>query len=305
MKNYQADIALLSDPRYAGKPKPGNWYHENMLKDDEPLMEELQKRGYSSVRISWDEKNVDWSIFKCVVFRTTWDYFERYDQFSVWLEKVNKLTKLCNPLHIIKWNVDKHYLVDLEKQGIPIVPSRFLEAGSGEQIIQILEEMNWSEGVIKPCIAGGARLTYRINKENCEHVQQELQKWLDAEAFIIQPFMSHVMEVGEDTLMVMNGTYTHAIRKVAKPGDFRVQDDYGGTVHKLDPTPEQMELAEKTMAACGELLAYGRVDMVKDNNGNWVLMELEVIEPELWIRFDTASASPFADGIVRLIEANH
>jgi len=301
-QTLKADVALLTDHRFMHTPEADDWYLQNIMKDDFHLQQALTERGITSVRLDWADPTVDWGSFKCLVFRTTWDYYNRAAEFSAWLDKVAKQTKLCNPLEIIRWNMDKHYLADLEKQGIPIVPSVFLEAGSGIIFSDVMKEKGWHEAVIKPCIAGGARLTYRLNFENAAEIQKNLSEWLEKEAFILQPFMHQILEQGEDTLMVMNGVYTHAIKKRAKQGDFRVQDDYGGSVHHLDPKPEQIKLAEEAMAACGQTLAYGRVDMVQDETGHWQIMELEVIEPELWIRYHPESAQAFADGILEILK---
>ena len=114
---------------------------------------------------------------------------------------------------------------------------------------------------------------------------------------MLQPFQRQVVAQGEDTLMVFQGSYSHAVRKIAKPGDFRVQDDFGGTVHHYQPTAAQISLAERAMAACPELPAYGRVDMIVDETGQLAVMELEIIEPELWLRRHPPSAEHFAAAI--------
>lgn len=116
---------------------------------------------------------------------------------------------------------------------------------------------------------------------------------------MFQPFQEEIVRTGEDTLMVIDGRYTHAVRKVAKPGDFRVQAEFGGTVQELVPTSEHIELAERAMAACRPAPAYGRVDMVRDHDGRLAVMELEVIEPELWLRYHPPAAEVMARGIVR------
>jgi glutathione synthase/RimK-type ligase-like ATP-grasp enzyme len=124
-----------------------------------------------------------------------------------------------------------------------------------------------------------------------------VNRLLAAEAFILQPFQDEIVRTGEDTLMVLNGRYTHAVRKTAKAGDFRVQDDHGGTVHDYEPTGEQRDLAERAMAACRPAPAYGRVDMVRDNEGRMAVMEVELIEPELWLRHHPPAAAVLAEGI--------
>jgi glutathione synthase/RimK-type ligase-like ATP-grasp enzyme len=300
------NIALLTDHRYTASEAPqGDWYLSNILKDDALLQQALQQRGIQSARVNWAEKSMDWGKFDCAVFRTTWDYFERFDEFTAWLKHAEKQTRVINDPMLIWWNMDKHYLLDLEQRGIPVVPSAFIEKGSLFSLRDMLEESGWGEAVIKPCVSGAARHTYRVSTGNAAEVQTIIEPLLKEEAFLLQPFLDEVLRTGEDTLMVIGGTFTHAVRKVAKPGDFRVQDDHGGTVHELKPEQKQVELAEKAMAACSPVPLYGRVDMVRDNSGSWQVMELELIEPELWLRFHPPTAERFAEVLERELKAGN
>jgi glutathione synthase/RimK-type ligase-like ATP-grasp enzyme len=297
-----ADVALLTDRRYtAAAADPGDWYLGNILADDGLLQAALSRRGLTSVRVDWADAGVDWSAFGCALFRTTWDYFDRFPQFTAWLDHVERHTRVCNPVPTVRWNMDKHYLADLEARGVPVVPSRFLERGSTTPLIDVLTEAGWDEAVVKPCVSGAARHTYRVNRRTAGEVQPLLTELLAAEAMIVQPFMADIARTGEDTLMVFGGKYSHAVRKVAKAGDFRVQDDFGGTVHPHTPTAEQIALAERAVAACAAVPVYGRVDLVRDNAGRLAIMELELIEPELWLRMHPPSADTFADSVVAFL----
>ncbi|TVQ14067.1 MAG: hypothetical protein EA364_05010 [Balneolaceae bacterium] len=298
----KADIALLTDNRYAAKTaSKDDWYLGNILRDDELLQNALGTLGFTSVRVDWASPDVDWSKFRCAVFRTTWDYFDRISEFTAWLNRIESQTRLCNEAPVIWWNLDKHYLADLESRGIPVVESRFIEPGSAVNLGGLLEETGWDEAVIKPCISGGARHTYRVNRASAGQLQSKIQPLLAVESFLLQPFIHDVVNTGEDSLIVIDGQYTHAIRKVAKSGDFRVQDDHGGTVHDCHPEPEQIRLAEQAMAACSPAPGYGRVDMVRDNSGRWAVIELELIEPELWLRNHPPAAERFAGAIARFV----
>lgn len=299
---YKADIALLTDHRYeAMVAMPGDWYLGNILEDDQLLQKELDLLGISSIRLDWARKDIDWSQYKCAIFRTTWDYFDRFDEFSQWLDAIKAQTKLCNPYSIIKWNMDKHYLKDLDSRGIPVVPSHFVEKGNSINIEEELSKSGRDELVIKPCVSGAARHTYRVNKSNFSTVETIINELLRKESFVCQPFFESVLTQGEDTLMLFGGEYSHAIRKLAKPGDFRVQDDHGGTVHHHQPDADQIKFAKRAMAVCDPLPSYGRVDMVRDNQGNLAVMELELIEPELWLRKHPPSAKLFAKAIAGMI----
>jgi len=293
------DVALLTDRRYtAFTAAEGDWYLQNILDDDGLLQEALTRRGLTSVRVDWADPDIDWYRFRCAVFRSTWDYHERFAEFSAWLGRAERATRLCNSGSTVRWNVDKHYLADLAERGVPVVPSRFLERGSTRMLADVLAETGWDEVVIKPCVSGAARHTYRVNRGTAVACQPLLTALLAAEAMIVQPFQADIARTGEDTLMVFNGRYSHAVRKVAKPGDFRVQDDHGGTVHEYRPTDERIALAERAAAVCRPVPVYGRVDVVRDNDGRLAVMELELIEPEMWLRFHPPAAEAFAAGLV-------
>lgn len=255
------------------------------------------------MRVDWSRPEVDWTKFRCAVFRTIWDYFERAEEFNAWLGRVEEQTALCNTPETVRWNMDKHYFADLEAAGVPVVATRYIERGSTSSLGDILEESGWAEAIVKPCVSGAARHTYRVNRGNARELEAIVRELLVAESLMLQPFIEDVMRVGEDTLMVIDGRYTHAVRKVPKSGDFRVQEDHGGTVHDYAPTAEQIELAERTMAAWRPRPAYGRVDMVRDNEGRLAVMELEVIEPELWLRHHPPAAEALADALAKALEA--
>ncbi len=297
------DIALLTERRYLAEKAPeGDWYLANILHDDRLLQATLDKLGLTSQRVDWSNLDEDWSRFRCAVFRTTWDYFDRFDEFSAWLDRVPSLTQLCNAPSIIRWNMDKHYLADLDAKGVSVVRSKFIERGTILRLQSLLDETGWEQAVIKPCVSGSARHTYRVDRTNAAQVGANVQDLLAAEAFLLQPFERAIVAQGEDSLVMLDGRFSHAVRKVAKPGDFRVQDDHGGTVHAYEPTAEQIILAERAMAACQTVPTYGRVDMVQVDAGHFAVMELELIEPELWLRLHPEAATSFATAIAALLE---
>jgi len=299
MAGPRAEIALLTDRRYTATEAPaGDWYLGNILADDRLLAEALAALGLSSVRLDWADERIDWGAFRAVVFRTTWDYYDRQEEFATWLDRVGPVARLINEAATVRWNLDKHYLADLADRGVPIVPTRFLERGTTADLAGILAAEGWREGVVKPAVSGGARHTHRFDAAAAERVGAIIDPLLAAEAFLVQPFEPDIVDHGEDTLVIVGGQFTHALTKRAKPGDFRVQDDHGGTVHPCAPSAAQISLAEAAMAACGTVPAYGRVDVVRRADGTWAVMELELIEPELWLRRHPPAASALAAAIV-------
>jgi glutathione synthase/RimK-type ligase-like ATP-grasp enzyme len=156
--------------------------------------------------------------------------------------------------------------------------------------------------VLKPCVSGAARHTYKITSENIDGHEAIFSKLIANESMIIQPFQKNIVDKGEISMMVMNGKYTHSVLKIAKPGDFRVQDDFGGTVHDYTPSQEEITYAENAVKSCPEMPIYARVDVFLDNQNKLALAELELIEPDLWFRNHPEAANELAKGIKERIK---
>ena len=296
--NY--DIVILTDKRYLKDSNTDDYKH-NVFYEDFLVQEALKKLGLKTLRLAWDNSTFDWSETRSVLFRTTWDYFDRFDEFSVWLEKISKLTTLFNSENLIRWNIDKHYLRDLNVKGINIAKTYFIEKGQKTSLKQLHDNLGWQETVLKPCISGAARHTYKLNNNNLSDYETLFSELNSSESFMLQPFQHQIVSKGEISMMVFNGQFTHAVLKKAKQGDFRVQDDFGGTVHNYVPTADEILFAENTIKACAELPIYARVDIFTDNNGDIALSELELIEPELWFRHYPKAAEVLALGIKKLL----
>ncbi len=296
------DIALLTEHRFAAEEAPEHdRYYANILHDDQLLREALATHGLTVQRVDWADPAVDWSQFRAAVFRTTWDYFVRFDEFTAWLKRAEQATQLINVSATIWWNLDKHYLADLDARGVPTVPSVYLEAKDQRTLQELIESSGWQEGVIKPCVSGAARNTYRVTRANAAMIDTALAEFRAREAFMFQPFIADIVAGGELTLVVIDGKVTHGVRKVPKAGDFRVQDDHGGSWTEYVPSEEEITFAERAVAACVPRPLYGRVDVVRGAGGALQLMELELIEPELWLRTHPAAAQRMARAIASAI----
>lgn len=299
MKKF--DVVVLTDARYVN-PTEINDYNNNVLLEDTLVLNALKKEGLNVIKLSWDNPNFDWSTTKYALFRSTWDYFDRFKEFSSWLNKTSKLTNFINSNSLIRWNIDKHYLQDLEKKGVHCAKTLFIEAGSKKTLEQYHQKTGWSETVLKPVVSGAARHTYRLNKINL-HLHETIFKELVAnEAFMLQPFQHNIVEKGELSLVIIDGSFTHAVLKIAKKGDFRVQDDFGGYVHNYTPTKAEIKFAEKAVNACKSKPIYARVDMFTDNEGQLAIAELELIEPELWFRKNPNAADKLAKTIKKMFD---
>ncbi|WP_224482841.1 ATP-grasp domain-containing protein [Robertkochia aurantiaca] len=290
------DVVILTDDRYVN-PAELNAYTNNVLKEDMLVQQALEAKGLKVSRKSWSDPNFNWNSAGKCLFRSTWDYFERFDEFSTWLKKVNGQTELCNPEHIIRWNLDKHYLRDLEGKGIRIAPTLFLERGRKEGIKDLMLAAGWEKCVLKPCISGAGRHTYLITEETASNYDTLLHSLLKNESMMLQEFQHQVVRQGEISIIIIDGKVTHAVLKKARPGEFRVQDDFGGTVTLYEPTKQEIDFALKVMEAVDQPLLYARVDIFRDNTGEPALAELELIEPELWFRLHPGAAETLAMGI--------
>ncbi len=292
------DLVLLTERQYIN-PVKIDWYVKQVLKEDRLVEDALKKRGLRTCIKSWDDPDFDWTSTHLVLFRSIWDYFNRYEEFSAWLEETKEKTQMLNPYEQIQWNIDKHYLGDLERAGINIVPSQFIEKGDSTGLADWHEQLGWTNTVLKPCVSGAARHTYKLDSSNYDAHDAILQELLEKEAMMLQPFMHTILTKGEVSHMVMGGKYTHSVLKVAKEGDYRVQDDFGGSVHDYEASAKEIEYAEKVAAACKPLPYYARVDVIWDENGELALGEIELIEPELWFRKCPEAADLLAGEIVR------
>lgn len=295
------DVILLTDERYVGSVIQSA-YNQNVLLEDRLVLEALERRGLNVTKKAWSDPTVDWTATRAALFRSTWDYADRLPAFRGWLQRIAGQTKLINPYELIRWNLDKHYLLDLEAKEVRIVPSYFIAPGDTRSLKTLHKELNWDKTVLKPAISAAAKNTFVITQDTLTQYEAIYAALIQKEGMILQPFQEQVPAQGEVSLMVFGREYTHAVRKIAKPGDFRVQDDFGGTVHAHEPSPEEVELALKAVSACHTLPTYARVDIVIDNEGRYALSELELIEPELWFRRLPDAADVLAQGIAEALK---
>ena len=294
------DITLLTCQAYY-KPDKITPYIQNILDEEQLLKAALEKQDLSVDITYWDNSSYSWNETRCILFRTVWDYFKRLEKFLLWLEEIKGQTKLVNSYDLIKWNIDKHYLKDLQGEGIQIVPTFFAEKNCVQSLDDISTMNNWSDLVIKPAISASAFKTYKILNSDINNKEKLFQELLHQRDMLVQPYINTIEEFGEASLMVFNGNYSHAVLKKAKLGDFRVQDDFGGTVNSYDPTKEEIAFAEKVFQSCKSMPLYGRIDIVWDENRKFYLSELEIIEPELWIRKYPKSAERIAEAVKKIL----
>ena len=294
MKKF--DVVVLTDSRYVN-PLETDAYINNVLREDELVINALEGKDLSVIKKDWNDPNFNWNNTRSVLFRSTWDYFDNFEQFKKWFDKTRNTCLMINSSETIEWNLDKHYLLDLQKHQIPIPNSEFIKRGSSVDLSLLIQEKNWNEIVVKPTISGAAKNTYRLKKEDINQFDSTWKKLIYQEDFIVQEFQNNVIKKGEVAMMVIGGKYTHAVLKKAKEGDFRVQDDFGGSIAKYSPSEKMVKLAEKCTGILSAIPSYARVDIIWDNSGDLAVSELELIEPELWFRLNPNAAQKLAEHV--------
>lgn len=288
-REFHWDVCLITEARFLERI-PGNDYIENIFQDDEVLSSALNQHQLRCIRVSWDDPDFDWSAVRIAVFRTTWDYFERLPEFLAWFQRIRHLTRFLNSPGLIEWNLDKAYLWDLASRGIPVPPGFYFRTGSSVDLAEICRLSGWQKFVLKPAVSGTARHTYQFEISEVPEMYSLFKSLIANESLILQEFQESVLTEGEVSLVMLGGQFSHAVRKRAKPGDFRVQDDFGGTLHPYEPDAEEIRLAGQALQHCPELPLYARVDLIRDRQNKSCISELELIEPELWFRRNPEAA---------------
>jgi len=266
----------------------------------------LAKLGWQTDTISWRAKNVNWNEFQAVIIRTPWDYQEDAPAFLQVLERIEKSSAhLENSFEIVRWNIDKIYLQDLAKLDVNLVPTIWQErlghtTLSSENLSHYFEEFNSNQYIIKPRISANADNTFWLTKKNLLDNLAQVNEAFEQRDFMIQPFITSILDEGEYSLFYFNGQYSHAILKTPKDSDFRVQEEHGGRLKTIEPEKELLSQAQKCMEAISQLHQmplYARVDLVRYQQ-SFVLMEAELIEPSLYFNMDADSPQRFAEAFV-------
>lgn len=268
----------------------------NYVFDDDLAIPHLNELGWSVDTISWRDSSVDWNDFEAVIIRTPWDYQKEPEAFLKALEKIEASNaRLANSLEIVHWNYSKTYLQEISDMGMNIVPTLWGEEPPTKEVFDYwLAHFGTPKIIIKPIVSATAEYTYLLSE-----FDKELIDVFATRKYMVQPFIESVVSEGEFSLFYFNGEYSHTILKTPKPADFRVQEEHGGIITEVEPEAKLKQTAEKILTYIGETLLYARIDLVRDSNGDFALMELELIEPALYLRMNADAPKKFARAIDR------
>ena len=286
----------------------------DLTADDRLLLPALTARSAAhridARPVSWSDPAVDWHSFDGVLVRSPWDYYRRLPEFLAFLDRLEAAgPQVMNPIPVLRANSDKRYLLALAQAGVPIVPTRFLTT---EELPEHLPEEFGGAGVLKPEVSGNAMDTIRFTAAEwprLRRIPRPGARWM------LQPYLPQIETAGEISLIWIGGQFSHAVRKVPGRGDFRVQADHGGQFAAITPDPAVLTAAERVMAAAVLLSAvapgqvtYARVDGVEvsqkpeRSDGEFLLMELELLEPNLFLGCHPEAAARLAAAVETAME---
>ena len=273
----------------------------NLTENDQLIIPELVKHNIQSKAVIWNDKSVNWIDYDYLVFRNTWDYYEKETEFNHWLKQIKQLgIKTLNTLEIIQKNKHKFYLQTLEKQGFKILPTVFIEKTTELNLAEIIPN-HWKKAVIKPAFSAGSYLTKVFDVIDIEKINEQYQPIATAEDLLLQEFMPEIQSEGESSFIFFNKQFSHAVNKKPAPGDFRIQVQFGGQYTAFKPNDALIHQAQQIVNTFKDALLYARVDGILCNN-QLQLMEIECIEPDLYFQYGEGALQKFVDSILKLIK---
>ena len=270
--------------------------------DIESAFPHLETRGWRFQPVPWRSATVSWEEFDAVYIGAPWDYPEEPDRFLDVLGRiVDAGVVLVNDIDLVRWTVAKTYLRDLEQRGAAIVPSLWFESFDPACLDTAFERFDSEQIIIKPVVSTNATHTYLLDRDRAAEMKDDLATIFDERPFVIQAFVASVQHEGEYSLFFFDRQYSHSVRKVPADADFRVQEQFGADVADAEPGPDVLAAAKGVIALVDPPPVYARVDMVRGAGGEPLLMELELIEPSMYLRKSPHAAARFAGALERYV----
>ena len=282
--------------------------HPNLIADERSFVRALAGRGIEPVPAVWDDPTVDWASFRACLIRNTWDYTRKYDAFVEWIRRLGERTCVLNPAPVVLWNSHKSYLQDLASDGVAVPPLELVPRGAAAELRDVIARRPWESCVIKPAVGAGARRTnvFHVKQvSQAEAAESFLRESVQQSDTLVQQFVPEVASQGELSLIYFDREFSHAVCKTPKTGDFRCQEKYGGALTAIHPSNSLIAWGRAVCAAVERRFAlrsrllFARVDLIERNAGGPELIELELIEPELFLRTAPTAGARLAECVCR------
>jgi hypothetical protein len=269
--------------------------------DDRLLMRELAQRGLTVSIETWSDPGANWAASRLCLLRSTWDYHERYDEFVDWVGRAASLTLLKNAPQLLLWNAHKSYLAELERLGVPVVPTAWVARGEPCDLGELCAVRGWRDIVLKPAKGAAAHQVTLVRRGAASFAagQAQLAQLARTQDVLVQPYLRSVESFGERALIFFRGKYSHAV--VKKPFD-TVLVVGSARSSLVDPEPAELEVAAGALAAVPARELYARVDLLRDDEDRICVNEVELIEPGLYLGAHEPARRYFADAIERELQ---
>jgi len=265
--------------------------------DDVHAHAPLTALGWQVLSLSWRQSLVPWDEFDAVIIRSCWDYPPLISEFLEVLGQIDSVTMLANPIDLVRWNLSKSYLRDMEAEGIGIVPTLWADDLDESSLMACLDRLETPAMVIKPLVGANGEDTFCISRSTDSGMIEEVVRLFQNRAHMVQPFMSMVVAEGEFSLFYFNGHYSHAILKTPTGSEFRSQEERGATIKAARPEARLLQRGRQALSSVSPAPLYARIDFVRDDDGDFRVMEMELIEPSLYLRMHPEAPARFARAV--------
>jgi glutathione synthase/RimK-type ligase-like ATP-grasp enzyme len=269
----------------------------DLAPDDRRLIPALEHVGVEATPIVWSDRSASWRRYDAVILRSCWDYHLRFEEFQSWLSALeHDAVRLWNSPGTVRWNADKRYLLDLARRGAATIPTMMAVRGQPEAVESIAAAEGWRQFVIKPAVSASGYETYALHQPLDATARAAIARVSAIGDVLVQPFANEVPESGELSLTFFDGVFSHATVKRARAGEFRVQTEHGGTVEATTVDPAIVAQASGVIQLLDERPLYARVDGII-RGGALLIIELELIEPNVFMSYQANAAHRFAAAI--------
>lgn len=263
----------------------------------------MEAMGWQVDAVRWRSEKPDWNRYDAVYIGVPWDYPEDPEGFLSTLGRIDESRALLvNDLELVRWSLAKTYLRDLEQRGADIVPSLWRDEMTPEVLDEAFDLHGTDRIIVKPVVSTNATDTYLLTRERARALKNELERVFMDRPFVVQPFIESILTDGEYSLFYFNRVLSHATVKVPKKGDFRVQEEHGADLASIEPEDTLVRTGDHVMSLVEPMPVYTRADFVRGADGRFLVMELELIEPSMYLRMDPEAPSRFARAFNEYVE---
>ncbi|MDX2417903.1 MAG: hypothetical protein QNK19_10625 [Xanthomonadales bacterium] len=265
--------------------------------DDEHVIAPLTRLGWQVSTVSWRQTETPWKVFDLVIIRSTWDYWNDVPTFLSTLERIDRETLLANRLELVRWNLAKTYMRDLQQKSIGIVPTLWANSLDVDFFGHYKSKLGADEIVVKPVVGANGEDAFRVSEgDTAVRLERIAGRFRNLDC-MIQPFMPNIIHEGEYSLFFFGRHYSHTILKSPAESEFRSQEEHGAEIQSVKPQEKLLLRAQQVMDTLSPSPLYARVDFIRDADDDFLVMELELIEPSLYLRMDSQAPGRFAAAI--------